>query len=324
MSEAPDEVAALIADFTTSVSGNLDPRSERAAKAVVMDSIAVAMGALAHPAAQAARRHAARFVLAENGCIIWGARTRTTPEIAALTNGVLLRCYDYNDFFVGERNSGHGSDMVSAVVAAAEWQNVSGAKSALGARRRLRGSWRGLRRVLDRARRLGLHQPHGHRRNLRDRARPRPRCRPDARGAGDDGDPAFRQRRDRIQRAQRPRRSHHVEALQRRRRGAQFAAGVPACLRRRRGRRAAVRRQARLHRQAREQERRCDCGAARAARCQAPAGARLRHLFQALAGRLAGAERDPGGAAGAREGGRRCAISSRCACSPRKALTIIS
>jgi 2-methylcitrate dehydratase len=128
MSEAPDEVAALIADFTTSVSGHLDPRSERAAKAVVIDSIAVAMGALAHPAAQAARRHAARFVLAENGCIIWGARTRTTPEIAALTNGVLLRCYDYNDFFVGERNSGHGSDMVSAVVAAAEWQNVSGAK----------------------------------------------------------------------------------------------------------------------------------------------------------------------------------------------------
>ncbi len=127
MSEAPDEVAALIADFTTNVSGHLDPRSERAAKAVVINSIAVAMGALAHPAAQAARRHAARFVLAENGCIIWGARTRTTPEIAALTNGVLLRCYDYNDFFVGERNSGHGSDMVSAVVAAAEWQNVSGA-----------------------------------------------------------------------------------------------------------------------------------------------------------------------------------------------------
>jgi len=37
---------------------------------------------------------------------------------------VLLRCYDYNDFFVGERNSGHGSDMVSGVIAAAEWMDV--------------------------------------------------------------------------------------------------------------------------------------------------------------------------------------------------------
>ena len=123
-----DEVAALIADFTTSVSGDLDTRSERAAKAILIDSIAVAMGALAHPAAHAARKHAARFVLGDNGCMVWGATTRTTPEIAALANGVLLRCYDYNDFFVGARNSGHGSDMVSAVVAAAEWANISGAK----------------------------------------------------------------------------------------------------------------------------------------------------------------------------------------------------
>ena len=63
-----------------------------------------------------------------HGCVVWGTTKRSTPEIAALANGVLLRCYDYNDFFVGARNSGHGSDMVSGVVAAAEWANVSGKK----------------------------------------------------------------------------------------------------------------------------------------------------------------------------------------------------
>jgi 2-methylcitrate dehydratase len=125
LSESPDEVAALIAGYAASVPGDLDERSGRAAKAVLIDSLAVAMGALAHPAAQAARRHAARF---DGGCVVWGTTKRSTPEIAALANGVLLRCYDYNDFFVGERNSGHGSDMVSAVVAAAEWANVSGKK----------------------------------------------------------------------------------------------------------------------------------------------------------------------------------------------------
>src|SRR5438874_11975380 len=126
--EIPDEVAAWIADYAVNAPGDLDPQTERAAKAVVIDSLAVAMGALAHPAALAARRHAGRFVLSDGGCAVWGATRRTTPEIAALVNCVLLRCYDYNDFFVGGRNSGHASDMVSAVVAAAEWANVPGEK----------------------------------------------------------------------------------------------------------------------------------------------------------------------------------------------------
>src|SRR5258708_24095088 len=114
--EVPDEVAALIADYAVNVPGDLDPQIERAAKAVVIDSLAVAMGALAHPAALAARRHASRFVLGDGGCAVWGATRRTTPEIAALVNGVLLRCYDYNDFFVGGRHSGHSRDTGIGVV----------------------------------------------------------------------------------------------------------------------------------------------------------------------------------------------------------------
>ena len=126
--ETGDEVAALIAKFSANVSDKLDPRIERAAKATLVNSIAVAFGALTHPAAQAARRHAYRFPVGSGGCVIWGSTKRSTPDIAALTNGVLLRCFDYNDFFVGERNSGHASDMVSGVIAAAEWADVSGAR----------------------------------------------------------------------------------------------------------------------------------------------------------------------------------------------------
>jgi 2-methylcitrate dehydratase len=122
-----DEVAALIADFAVHAPDQLDARASRAAKAVLFDSLAVCMGALTHQAAQAARRHAYRFP-AVDGCVIWGSPWRTTPDVAALTNGVLLRCYDYNDFFVGKRNSGHPSDMVAGVIVAAEWANASGAK----------------------------------------------------------------------------------------------------------------------------------------------------------------------------------------------------
>src|SRR5438034_11153973 len=113
-----DEEGELIANYVVNVSDTLDARAERAAKAVLIDSIAVAIAALRHPAAQNARRHAYRFPANGAGCVIWGTQKRAAPELATLTNGVLLRCHDYNDFFVGRRNSGHSSDILSGVIAA--------------------------------------------------------------------------------------------------------------------------------------------------------------------------------------------------------------
>ena len=124
-----DEGAALIAVYTADVAGALDAATMRAAKAVLTDSLAVAMGA-PHPSGRRRRlpRRAMphRFPADEDGCVIWGSSCKSTPEIAALANGVLLRCYDYNDFLVGQRNSGHPSDMIAGVIAAAEWADVSG------------------------------------------------------------------------------------------------------------------------------------------------------------------------------------------------------
>ncbi len=120
-----DEVAELLASFTADVSGDLTPAIRHAAKRALGDSIAVSLGALAHPAFKAALRHAVRFPVT-NGPVIWGTTLRSTPDVAALANGVLLRCYDYNDFFVGQCNSGHPSDMVSGLVVAAEWSGASG------------------------------------------------------------------------------------------------------------------------------------------------------------------------------------------------------
>jgi 2-methylcitrate dehydratase len=124
----PDEIAELIASYVVGVSKDLDARTGRAAKCVLIDAMAVSVGALRHPAAQKARQHAYRFADTAGGALIWGTKQRTSPELAALTNGVLLRCYDYNDFMVGNRNSGHPSDMVGGVIAAAEWSGASGAE----------------------------------------------------------------------------------------------------------------------------------------------------------------------------------------------------
>src|SRR5207244_12601110 len=50
------------------------------------------------------------------------------PDGAAMANGVVPRGNAYNDFCVGQRNSGHSSDILSGVIAAAEWTNAPGAK----------------------------------------------------------------------------------------------------------------------------------------------------------------------------------------------------
>src|SRR5213592_2774557 len=84
-----DEVGELIANYVVTVSGKLDARAERAAKAALIDSIAVAIAALRHPAAQNARKHAYRFPANGKSCVIWGTHKRAAGELAALTNGVL-------------------------------------------------------------------------------------------------------------------------------------------------------------------------------------------------------------------------------------------
>ena len=120
-----DEVAELLADFTVNVSGQLSAKTRHAAKRALSDSVAVALGALDHPASHIARRFAAQFAT-PTGDVLWGTSIRTNPDLAAFVNGSLLRCYDYNDFFVGQRNSGHPSDMAAGVIAAAEWAGASG------------------------------------------------------------------------------------------------------------------------------------------------------------------------------------------------------
>jgi 2-methylcitrate dehydratase len=126
MITASDEIAELLATYATEADDTLDSAATDAAKAVLFDALAVAAGALRHRAAQAARRYAYRFPAGEKGCTIWGTARRTSAEAATLANGVLLRCYDYNDLYVGKRSAAHPSDIVAGLIAMAEWTGASG------------------------------------------------------------------------------------------------------------------------------------------------------------------------------------------------------
>jgi 2-methylcitrate dehydratase len=120
-----DEVAELLGDFTVNVSGELEESTRHAAKRALSESVAVALGALDHPASHIARKFAAPFATSA-GSVIWGTSMRANPDLAGFVNGSLLRCFDYNDFYVGDRNSGHPSDMTAGVIAVAEWVGASG------------------------------------------------------------------------------------------------------------------------------------------------------------------------------------------------------
>lgn len=123
--EYNDDIANLLGRFTVNVSGDLEPEVMQSAKRALSDSVAVALGALDHPASYVARKFASDFAT-KDGCVLWGTNIRANPDLAAFVNGSLLRCFDYNDFYVGERNSGHPSDMAAGVITAAEWIGASG------------------------------------------------------------------------------------------------------------------------------------------------------------------------------------------------------
>lgn len=56
---------------------------------------------------------------------VFGTRLRTTPELAAFANGIMVRFLDYNDGYMG-REPGHPSDNIPACLALAEAEGSTG------------------------------------------------------------------------------------------------------------------------------------------------------------------------------------------------------
>lgn len=124
--QATDRMLQALAAYTRGVQPEATLSTRRICKSAVMDTLAVALGALPHPAAQAARKYA-RHAQVSRGATLWGSGETVTAEAAALVNGVPLRGYDYNDLYMG-RSGGHPSDIIPGLLALAEWRGLSGAR----------------------------------------------------------------------------------------------------------------------------------------------------------------------------------------------------
>ena len=118
-----DTTTETLSGYVTSLRyEDLGPRTVQEAKRHILDSLGCAMGGYGSEPAIIARRVAPSGTPAAR---LLGEGRPTTPEAAAFANSVMIRFLDANDTYIA-RGSGHPSDMLGALLAAAELQAASG------------------------------------------------------------------------------------------------------------------------------------------------------------------------------------------------------
>ncbi|MEW6199331.1 MAG: MmgE/PrpD family protein [Planctomycetota bacterium] len=94
---------------------NLSPEVVHETKRRVLDSIGCALGAWSSRPARVTRE-VAQAVTMPGGASLLGSRHRTTPDLAAFSNGALVRYLDFNDTYLSKEPA-HPSDNIPAALA---------------------------------------------------------------------------------------------------------------------------------------------------------------------------------------------------------------
>jgi len=129
-----DRTAEKFVSYTFDVSyADLTPGAVHAAKRCVVDALGCAIGSF-HEAPLKAIRNLACGINARDPATIIGTRIRTSPELAAFTNGSMIRYGDFSDDYFGlSGDSGpHPSDNIGGILAAAESAGENGKALILG------------------------------------------------------------------------------------------------------------------------------------------------------------------------------------------------
>ena len=94
------------------------------AKRMIVDTVGCAIGGFSSPPARIARDLAGTVSSTQPSTIL-GSGQRTSPDMAAFANGVMIRYLDYNDGYTG-REPGHPSDTIAAILSPAEVAHANG------------------------------------------------------------------------------------------------------------------------------------------------------------------------------------------------------
>lgn len=126
-------VAEDLATFVVQASyEDLSEIARQQLKLRILDSLGCAIGALAGEPIQLLRQHIEDFGGQGHCTLIGGGRT--APDRAALYNSALVRYLDFNDSYLAKGETGHPSDNVGAVLAAAQNEEGAAASRRYGGR----------------------------------------------------------------------------------------------------------------------------------------------------------------------------------------------
>jgi len=124
-------LAERLADYSASLRyGDIGSSVLLEAKKRLLDTLGCAIGASGERPVKAVSRLAGDGYRGRASTVL-GTRTKTTPEMATLVNGLMMRYFDYNDTYLS-KEPGHPSDNISPCLATAEMEGRSGRDLLLG------------------------------------------------------------------------------------------------------------------------------------------------------------------------------------------------
>jgi 2-methylcitrate dehydratase len=99
-------------------------------KQIVLDTVGCALGGAESPPAKIARAAASEITSAIPSTVLISGQ-KTSPDLAAFANGVMIRYLDFNDTYAGSPTC-HPSDLLAPVLAVVDARNGNGKDAILG------------------------------------------------------------------------------------------------------------------------------------------------------------------------------------------------
>ena len=127
----PDRILNHLCDHALKLSyRDLPEEVIQRTKQIILDTVGCALGGAESPPAKIARAAAAEITSALPSTVLIGGQ-RTSPDLAAFANGVMIRYLDFNDTYTGSVTC-HPSDLLAPVLAVVDARNGSGKDVILG------------------------------------------------------------------------------------------------------------------------------------------------------------------------------------------------
>ncbi len=120
MDESIDQVSRYVRELKFE---DLSEKCIQACKSRLMDSIGCGLGSVGADPVSISRSLALRSIVKSGACL-FGSSQKVLPEMAAFSNGVMIRYLDGNDTFPG--GGGHPSDVIAPTLAMAQYVNADG------------------------------------------------------------------------------------------------------------------------------------------------------------------------------------------------------